>query len=197
MTLLLLGLALFFGPHLLPTLRPTRGRIIAAVGGNENVYKGIYGVLAITGLVLMVWGFGDYRAQGMVQVWNPPVWAQHLAMTLMLPAFIVFAAMPPRPSLIRYRIKHPMLAGIKIWALAHLVANGDLGSICLFGAFLAYGVYDRISVKRRSVKVPGDPGGWTRADTISVIAGTVLWLAFIFGVHHWLIGVPVLPGFGA
>jgi uncharacterized membrane protein len=197
MTLLLLGLVLFFGPHLLPTLRPLRGRLVSAVGGNENVYKSIHGVFVIAGLVLIVVGFGDYRAEGMIPVWNPPVWTQHLALTLMLPAFIVLAAMPPRPSLIRGKIKHPMLAGIKIWALAHLLANGDLGSIALFGAFLAFGVYDRISVKRRDVKVPADPGRWMKADTISVIAGTALWLAFLFGVHHWLIGVPVLPGVGA
>ncbi|KAA5602905.1 NnrU family protein [Blastochloris sulfoviridis] len=197
MTLLVLGLALFFAPHLLPTFRPLRGRLVAALGGNENVYKAVHGAVAMTGLVLIVVGFGDYRAAGMIPVWTPPVWTQHLALTLMLPSFIVFAAMPPRPSLLRYRIKHPMLAGIKIWALAHLLANGDLGSIALFGSFLAFGVYDRISVKRRGLKVPDNPGGWTRADTISVIAGTLLWLAFLFGVHHWLIGVPVLPGVGA
>lgn len=183
--------------HLLPTLRPLRGRTVAALGGSESVYKGVHGVLALSGLVLMVWGFGEYRAHGLIPVWTPPVWTQHLALTLMLPAFIVLAAMPPRPSLIRYRVKHPMLVGIKIWALAHLLANGDLGSILLFGAFLAFGVYDRISVKRRDLKVPGNPGGWTRADTTSVVAGAVLWLAFLFGVHHWLIGVPVLPGVGA
>jgi uncharacterized membrane protein len=90
-----------------------------------------------------------------------------------------------------------MLAGIKMWALAHLLANGDLGSMLLFGAFLAYGVYDRISVKRRAVRVPGNPGGWQKADTICVAVGIALWLAFLLGVHHWLIGVPVLPGVGA
>lgn len=147
--MMILGLVLFFGVHLITTQREVRARFVAAMG--EGAYKAVYGLVSLAGLVLIAWGFVAYRKAGMIEVWEPLVPAgvltvlRHITVALMLPAVILVAA-----SYIRGRIyvalKHPMLAGIKLWAAAHLLANGDLGSIILFGSFLAWAVFDRISL---------------------------------------------------
>lgn len=147
--MMILGLVLFFGVHLITTQREVRARFVAAMG--EGAYKAVYGLVSLAGLVLIAWGFAAYRKAGMIEVWEPLVPAgvltvlRHITVALMLPAVILVAA-----SYIRGRIyvalKHPMLAGIKLWAAAHLLANGDLGSIILFGSFLAWAVFDRISL---------------------------------------------------
>ena len=141
------GLVVFLGAHTLTTQRALRARVIASMG--EGTYKIVYSVVSAVGLALIVWGFARYRATGWIDVWQPPVAMKHITVALMLPAVILVAA-----SYVRGRIyttlKHPMLAGIKLWAAAHLLANGDLGSIVLFGAFLAWAVFDRISLKHRS-----------------------------------------------
>jgi uncharacterized membrane protein len=128
-------------------------------------------------------------------VWDPPVWTRHLALLLVLLAFICFVA-AYLPGHIKARLKHPTLAGVKIWALAHLLANGDLGSILLFGSFLVWGVAARISVKRRDVAAQhggtAAPAG-IRNDVLAVAIGTIVYVAFVFWLHPWLIGVPVLP----
>ena len=196
MTLLILGLVLFLGTHAFTMLRAPRAALIGRLG--ENRYKLAYTGLAILGLVTMVVGFGQYRAEGMIPVWTPPAWTRHLALLLMLPAFICLAAMGPRPSRIQAAVKHPMLLAIKIWASAHLLANGDLGSMLLFGGFLAWAVMARISLKRRpdepARKLPGPaPLSWRR-DVVAILAGTVVWLLFARYLHPWLIGVPVWPG---
>src|SRR5450432_4612721 len=140
------GLALFLGVHTLTTQRGLRARAIASLG--EGGYKICYALASLAGLVLIVWGFAQYRATGWIDVWYPPKALKHVAVALMLPAVILVVA-----AYIRGRIyttlKHPMLAGVKLWALAHLLANGDLGSIILFGSFLTWAVFDRISLKRR------------------------------------------------
>jgi uncharacterized membrane protein len=184
------GLAVFLGAHTLTTQRELRARIIASTG--EGTYKIVYSLVSAIGLGLIVWGFARYRATGWIDVWHPPVAMRHLAIALMLPAVIMVVA-----SYIRGRIyttlKHPMLAGIKLWAAAHLLANGDLGSIILFGSFLAWAVFDRISMKRRSD--PGGPpipvGGATN-DAIAVAVGIVAYLALAFAFHPAVIGVPVI-----
>jgi uncharacterized membrane protein len=148
--ILIAGLALFLGVHTLTTLRGPRAKVIARLG--EGGYKILYTLVSFAGLALIAWGFSVYRATGWINVWYPPVALRHLVLALMLPAVILVVA-----SYIRGRIyttvKHPMLAGVKLWALLHLLANGDLGSIILFGSILAWAVYDRISLKRRE-----DPG---------------------------------------
>ena len=187
---MIVGLVLFFGAHTLTTQRDMRGRLIASLG--EGPYKIAYSLVSLAGLALIVWGFAHYRAAEWIQVWTPPTALKHLNMALMLPAVILVVA-----AYIRGRIyttlRHPMLAGVKLWAFGHLLANGDLGGIILFGSFLAWGVYDRISLKRRAD--PGAPpipiGGLTN-DLIAVAVGVVAYLALAFAFHPVVIGVPVV-----
>ena len=186
------GLVVFLGAHTLTTQRKLRARIIASTGG--GTYKILYSLVSVVGLALIVWGFARYRATGWIDVWHPPVAMKHIAIALMLPAVILVVA-----SYIRGRIyttvKHPMLAGVKLWAAAHLLANGDLGSIILFGSFLAWAVFDRISLKRRSDGgAPPITVGGPANDLIAIAVGVIAYLALGYAFHPAVIGVPV---FGA
>jgi uncharacterized membrane protein len=192
MTLLILGLIVFIGAHAFTMARGARAWAIARLG--EGPYKGLYSLVSLIGLVLIVWGFGEYRASGYTQVWNPPVWARHLAVPLVWLSFVAFAA-AYLPGRIRRALKHPMLAGLKIWALAHLLANGDLGSVILFGSVLAWAVIDRISLKRRTDPgAPPIPVGGMRNDVIAVFGGIALYAVLGWWFHPYVIGV---PAFGA
>src|ERR1700719_1171355 len=189
---MILGLVLFLGIHTLTTQRELRARLIGSWG--EGGYKIGYALVSLVGLALIVWGFAHYRATGWIDVWTPPTALKHITVALMLPAVILVVA-----SYIRGRIyttlKHPMLAGIKLWAAAHLFANGDIGSIILFGSFLGWAVYDRISLKRRvDPGAPPIPVGGPSNDLIAVAVGIVAYLALGFAFHPVVIGVPV---FGA
>ncbi len=184
------GLILFLGIHTLTTQRGWRAQCVAAMG--EGGYKIGYAVASFLGLALIVWGFAHYRADGMILVWSPPTFLRHLNVALMLPAVILVVA-----SYIRGRIytavKHPMLAGVKLWAFGHLLANGDLGEIILFGAFLAWAVFDRISLKHRAdTGAPPIPVGGVTNDVIAVVVGIVAYLALAFAFHPVVIGVPVI-----
>jgi uncharacterized membrane protein len=186
---MILGLVLFLGVHTLTTRRALRARLIASVG--EGGYKGGYALVALLGLALIVWGFADYRATGWIEVWFPPTAFKHITIALMLPAVILVVA-----SYLRGRIytmlKHPMLAAVKLWAAAHLLANGDLGSIILFGSSLAWAVFDRISLKHRAdTGSPPIPVGGIGNDLIAVAVGIVAYLALAFVFHPVVIGVPV------
>jgi uncharacterized membrane protein len=194
MAILILGLIVFIGAHAFTMAREPRARAIARLG--EGPYKGLYSLVSLIGLVLIIWGFGEYRAGGYTQVWNPLVWTRHLAVLLVWPAFVAFVA-AYLPGRIRRTLNHPMLAGLKIWALAHLLANGDLGSMLLFGALLAWAVAARISTKRRDEVLDhggpaAAPAGW-RNDILAVAIGTALYLVFLLWLHPLLIGVPALP----
>jgi uncharacterized membrane protein len=187
---MILGLVLFLGVHVVTTRRGLRARLITASG--EGAYKIGYSLVSLSGLVLIVWGFADYRATGWIDVWHPPVAFKHITVALMLPAVILVVA-----SYIRGRIyttlKHPMLAGVKLWAAAHLLANGDLGSIILFGSFLAWAVFDRISLKHRAdAGAPPIPVGGIGNDLIAVAIGAVAYLALAFVFHPVVIGVAVV-----
>ena len=187
---MILGLILFLGVHTLTTQRDLRARFIASMG--EGGYKIFYALVSIAGLALIAWGFGAYRATGWIDVWNPPKALKHVAVALMLPAVILVVA-----SYLRGRIyttlKHPMLTGVKLWAAAHLLANGDLGSIILFGSFLAWAVFDRISLKRRSdAGAPPIPVGGPGNDLIAIAVGVVAYLALAFAFHPVVIGVAVV-----
>jgi uncharacterized membrane protein len=189
---MILGLVLFLGVHTLTTQREVRARVIATWG--EGGYKMGYSLVSAAGLALIVWGFAHYRATGWIDVWTPPTAFRHIAVGLMLPAVILVVA-----SYIRGRIyttlKHPMLAGVKLWAAAHLLANGDLGSIILFGSFLGWAVFDRISLKHRpDAGAPPIPVGGPANDLIAIAVGAVAYLALGFAFHPVVIGVPV---FGA
>jgi uncharacterized membrane protein len=186
---MILGLVLFLGIHTLPAQRELRARLIATVG--EGGYKAGYALASVAGLALIVWGFAHYRASGWIDVWHPPKALNHLTEALMLPAVILVVA-----AYIRGRIytalKHPMLAAVKLWAVAHLIANGDLGGIILFGSFLGWAVFDRISLKRRSDPgAPPIPVGGFGNDLIAVAVGIVAYLALGFAFHPVVIGVPV------
>jgi uncharacterized membrane protein len=186
---MILGLVLFFGVHTLTTQREVRARVIAFSGGGG--YKIGYSLVSALGLVLIVWGFAHYRATGMWEIWTPPTALKHLAVALMLPAVILVVASYIRGR-IYTRLKHPMLTGIKLWAAAHLLANGDLGSIILFGSFLGWAVFDRISLKHRADSgAPPIPVGGPSNDLIAVAVGIVAYLALAFAFHPVLIGVPV------
>ena len=188
LAILILGLATFIGAHVFVSLRDERAKLIARFG--ELPYKGLFSLVSIVGLVLIVYGFALYRRTGLVPVWSPPDFLRHVSEALMWPAF-VFVAAAYIPGNIKRALKHPMLVGVKLWAFAHLLSNGDLGGIVLFGSILGWAVYDRISLKRRTD--PGAPpipmGDW-KNDTVAAVVGTLIYLAVGF-VFHPLAGVPV------
>jgi uncharacterized membrane protein len=188
--ILILGLAIFLATHVFVSLRGARAAVIERIG--LPVYRGLFVTVSLAGLVLIVWGYAQYRAQGVIEVWSPPAFMRHVTIGLMLFA-AVFVVAAFIPSQIRIRLKHPLLAGVKTWALAHLFSNGDLGSIVLFGTFLAWGVYARIAAKRRGdlgAATKPAPEGWTN-DIIVIALGVALFLALGFWFHPYVIGLPV------
>lgn len=186
LAVLVLGLVVFLGAHTFVTFRAQRAALVARLG---HGYRALFALVSLVGLVLIIWGFRQYRASEWIQIWNPPAFMRHITVALMLPSVILVIA-AYLPSHIREKTKHPMLAGIKAWAFGHLLSNGDLGGILLFGSFLAWGVYARIAEKRRTDAVPkAKPTGWTN-DAIAVALGIVLFLAIGY-VFHPMLGVPV------
>lgn len=189
LAILVLGLALFLGAHVFVTLRTPRAALIKDIG--EGRYKGLMALVSLAGLVLIGYGFGQYRATGWIDVWSPPGWTYYITQILMWPASIFVVAAYSRGNIWR-ALKHPMLVGVKTWAAAHLISNGDLGSIVLFGSVLAWAVYDRITLKRRTDPgAPAIPVGGTRNDVIALVIGTLLYLALGLVFHPLVVGVPV------
>lgn len=189
LVLLIAGLLLFIAPHLLVTDRARRAALIARIG--NGAYKALFSLISIAGIVAIAYGFGLYRQTQWIDIWNPPAWTRHVAVALMWPASICVVAAYIRGDIYRV-LKHPMLVGVKLWAAAHLISNGDLGSIILFGSILAWAVYDRISLKRRTDPgAPPIPTGGRRNDLIAVIAGTLLYLALGLLFHPLVVGIPV------
>jgi uncharacterized membrane protein len=188
MTLLLLGLALFLGVHSTRIVAEGwRTATIARVG--EKPWKAIYSLLSIAGFVLLVIGYGAAR-QSPVVLFAPPVWTRHLAALLTIPAFVLLVAAYVPGNAIKRAIGHPMVAGVKVWALAHLLANGTLADVLLFGTFLAWAVLGFIAARRRDraagTTYPAGPGSRT---AITVVVGLVAWAVFAFALHRPLIGV--------
>ena len=188
--ILILGLAVFLATHVFVSFREARASMIGRVG--LPLYRNLFAIVSLAGLALIVWGYAQYRAHALIQLWSPPAFMRHVTVGLVLLAaiFVVAAFLPNH---IRTRLKHPMLAGVKTWALAHLLSNGDLGSVLLFGTFLAWGVYARIAAKRRGdigAAAKPAPDGWTN-DVIVVALGTAVFLALGFWFHPYVIGVPV------
>src|SRR5258705_11102943 len=190
---MILGLVLFFGVHTLTTQREVRARVVAFLGGGGS--KIGYSLVSALGLVLIVWGFAHYRASGMWEIWTPPTALKPLTAALMLPAVILVVASYIRGR-IYTRLKHPMLTGIKLWAAAHLLANGDLGSIIPFGSFLGWAGFGRISLKHRADSgAPPIPVGGPTNDLIAIAVGVIAYIALAFAFHPIVIGVSVVGGF--
>ena len=189
MVYLIAGLIAFLGVHTLTTLRGPRAALIGRLG--EGPYKGLYSLVSAVGLVLIVWGFGQYRGTGWVQIWSPPAALRPLTYLLMWFAFVALAATYCPPGRIKSALRHPMLVAVKAWALAHLLANGALGALLLFGAFLAWAVYDRVAVKRRGELGAPKVARFASGDMISIAVGTVACVV-MFWVHPWLFGVAII-----
>ncbi len=186
--ILIVGLIVLLAAHVFVTFRGERAGLIEQLG--QNGYRGLVSVVAIAGLALIVWGYGEYRAHEWVQIWSPPAVMRHLTEGLMFFA-IIFMTAAFIPSKLKMKLKHPMLASVKTWALAHLLSNGDLGSIIMFGAFLAWGVYARIAAKRRGdVGATTAPAGW-RNDIIVEVLGIAIYIVLGSVFHTYVIGVPV------
>lgn len=188
---LILGIALFLGIHLVPTSPDLKDGLVQRFGA--GVYRIVFAVCSFVGLALIVYGY--HKLQMMpdknVILWEPPTFLKHIAVALMLPAMIFLVAFLV-PSRIGRAVKHPMLIAIKTWALAHLLANGDLASLILFGSFLAYAVYDRISLKRRPSTISGASTSGLN-DIVVVGGGVALFAAILLWAHEALIGVAPIP----
>ena len=188
MTLLLLGLVLFLGVHSTRVVADGwRSATIARIG--EKPWKGIYAVLSIAGFVLLVIGYGAAR-QSPVVLYTPPVWTRHLAAVLTIPAFVLLVAAYVPRNAIKRAVGHPMVAGVKVWAFAHLLANGTLADVLLFGSFLAWAVLSFIAARRRD-RAAGIvyPVGAPTRTVITIAIGIVAWAVFAFALHRPLIGV--------
>jgi len=189
LAILILGLVVFIATHIFVTRREARAALIARIG--LMAYRALFSLVAIVGLVLIVWGFGRYLHTAYAQVWTPPTWMRHVTVALVWPSIILMTAAYIRGDIYR-KLKHPFLAGVKLWAFAHLLSNGDLGGIILFGSILAWAVFDRISLKRRTdAGAPAIATGGRRNDVIAVIVGTIIYLLLGFFFHPLFIGIPV------
>ncbi|MBI5899049.1 MAG: NnrU family protein [Rhodocyclales bacterium] len=188
MITLILGLLLFLGVHSVRIVAdPWRSTQISRIG--EMRWKGLFSLASAAGLALIIWGYGQARGAP-VALWPSPTWTRHAAALLTMPAFILLVAAYLPGSHIKARIGHPMVAGVKLWALAHLLANGNLADLVLFGAFLAWAIADFVSARRRD-RIVGRTYPvccWTRDATVLSV-GLLIWMLFALWGHAWLIGV--------
>ncbi len=190
MLLLILGLVLFLAVHSVSIVSPGgRHRLAKQLG--EGPWKGLYSLVSLAGFVLIVIGYGAAR-EAPVVLYTLPNGFRHLAAVLMLPVFVLLLA-AYLPGRIQRTAKHPMLLAVKLWALAHLLANGTLADVLLFGGFLAWAVIDRISVKKRAAAGLLRPGpvlpGSKANDAIALVGGLAIYVLFVVWAHAWLIGV--------
>jgi len=188
MSALVLGLLLFLGMHSVRIVADGwRSQVIARRG--EGAWKGLYTAVSLLGLGLIIWGYGQARLQPVV-LWASPVWTRHLAGLLVLLALVLLAAAQVPGNGIKARLHHPMVLGVKVWALAHLLANNTLADLLLFGSFLLWAVLDFRSARQRdraagTVYPPGTPA----RTALAVVAGVGVWAVLAFGAHQWLFGV--------
>lgn len=185
MTLLIIGLVLFLGVHSISIVAaPWRDRMAAQLG---NGWRALYSLISLAGFVLIIYGYGQTRLAPQV-LYVPPAWLRHVAMTVMLPVFPLLLAVY-LPGRIRAATKHPMLLATKLWALAHLLANGMLADVLLFGGFLLWAGADRASFKRRVAREIKTAPFHPRNDWIAVIAGLAIYAVVVMWGHAALIGV--------
>ena len=186
LAILVAGLVVFIGAHVFVTMRDQRAALIGRIG--EGPYKGLLALASVIGLILIGYGFGEYRATDWIDVWYPPRWTFYITEFLMWPASIFVVAAYIRGNIWR-TLKHPMLVGVKTWAVAHLISNGDLGSILLFGSFLLWAGYDRMTLQHRAdAGAPTIPAGGHRNDIIALVVGTVLYVVLGLVFHPLVVG---------
>ncbi len=187
---LLVGLVLFLGIHSVAIVAlPLRDKIAAK---SDMGWKAMYAIASLIGIVLMVRGYAELRLTPTV-LYVPPIGLRHVAAILMLPAFAFFIA-PYFPGRIKTALKHPQLIAVKVWALAHLLVNGNLADVLLFGSFLIWAVVDRVSMKKRVARpLPGAPESKAN-DVIVVVVGLLLYVAFVMWGHEALIGINPFAG---
>lgn len=188
MTALILGLLLFLGMHSVRIVADgARSRFIAQRGA--LAWKGLYTLVSLAGFALIVWGYGQAR-QAPVVLWAAPVWTRHLAGLLVLVALVLLAAAYVPGNALKARLHHPMVLGVKTWALAHLLANNTLADGLLFGGFLLWAVADFRSARQRDrAAATVYPPGRTAPTLVTMVAGVAVWAALAFGGHAWLFGV--------
>jgi uncharacterized membrane protein len=193
MLIFILGIIVFLGVHSVRIAAP-EWRLAKIEQWGDNTWKGLYSVISLIGFVLLVWGYGMARPDAPV-LYEPPVWMKHITALLMLFAFIFLGIFIARPGRMKPALKHPMLIAIKTWALAHLLANGDLASLILFLSVLAWAVVDRFAIKRQEragLAAPYIVPGPVSNDVIGIAIGLVLYVLFVWRLHELLIGVPPL-----
>ncbi len=188
MAYLILGLVLFLGVHSVRIVADSwRTRMVASKG--EGVYKGLYSLLSVVGFGLIIWGFGQAR-EAPQMLWMPPVGMRHAASLFTLVAFVLLAAAYVPGNSIKARVHHPMLLGVKTWAFAHLISNGNLAHVVLFGSFLVWGILDFVAARRRD-RVAGTqyPQGKLAGTVSTLVVGIVAWGVFTLWLHGLLIGI--------
>lgn len=189
MSILVTGLIIFFTIHSISIFNHHwRNQMVQKIG--IGPWQGIYSLVSVIGFIMLVYGYGQARLHPML-LYTPPHWLHHITMLLMVPVFPMLLA-TYLPGRIQTTLKHPMLTAVKLWAFAHLLANGTLADILLFGAFLIWAVADRISLKRRSPDPVPAAMHSKFNDVLVVIIGLAIYVAFVLGLHKWLIGVPIL-----
>lgn len=189
MIFLLLGLIFFLGAHSVRVVADDwRARQVARLG--LGVWKGVYSIVSMAGFGLIVWGYGLTRGQ--TELWLPPLWLRHMSALLMLVSFVLFAAAYVPRNRLKAAIGHPMVAGTKVWALAHLLTNGRPGDALLFGSFLIWSVlvFRAARVRDRASVVSKSADSYA-SDIATLVAGVAVWAVFARYLHTWLIGVPV------
>lgn len=203
MTPMIVGLLIFFAVHAVPMEQGLRNGLVERFGA--TTYRLAFSILSLIGLVIIIIGY--HKLQLLPgknpQIWVPPAWMSHVTILFMVFAMILLVAAYV-PSNIKRIVGHPMLAAVKIWAFSHLLVNGDLGSMILFGSFLTYAILDRVSLKKRAahptphgeVSVSAARNGGARGDAIVVILGLGLYVMFLFFLHKWLIGVSPMSMMG-
>jgi uncharacterized membrane protein len=191
MTAFVLGLVLFLGVHSTRIFADGwRTATMESFGSKE--YKLLYSVLSIAGFVLLVWGYGLARQHPVVLWGQPPVWVRHVAALLTLVAFVLVVAAYVPGNEIKAKLRHPMILGVKVWALAHLVANNTLADLVLFGSFLLWAVLDFRSARKRDSTLVTVLDGTRSRTVMAVVIGIVAWAVFAFWAHRVLIGVSPL-----
>ncbi|MFN3211970.1 MAG: NnrU family protein [Henriciella sp.] len=192
MTIYLAGLALFFGVHLYSALRSRETDKDLRERMGYGPFMGVYSLVSLLGFGLIIYGFGATRGAGVL--YTPPSWLAHINLLLTVPALILLVASQVPAGYIKKVTKHPMLLAVKLWAFGHLLANGELNSVLLFGSFLAYAIFDRIMVKRRGDNGPGPETTLKpMMDVLAVGIGLAVWAAFALWLHPILFGVHAIP----